>query len=401
MIVALLLLISIIVYIILHNKHKKDKDKKDIDSTRSVASYIYPKLRFSSSAESSQIRPKNGLGKSVDWFVVFKLPNKSKNCSNSLGDCSQNCTCACSPSGFSSSNCDLKDDKRASGECYFYADSEDSTLRYYTDLNFGCLSEGNNPLSMTMNQLKLGKWALWNDQGVSSSCSAPHAHSKGAVCYNEQGGFILNTSSPHWPNSDLQTLGCQKIDNSEYAQHIFCFSASSNSIEKWLNAANNASLCITESSFMNKGSLPGGNTPQPFIINTLGMTAITVMMKGSSDYYLPWSLVSETLKKGIKIASWTSESNADSSGWGDASRYNNSSESLTQVLDINTPNGCFKSLYSYSHSKWAISDTGDWVIFGSMNMQNSQAGRGGDFYAFENPSLWKSLNSFISNTKSR
>lgn len=386
-IISLIAFLGIVIYLILQ---KKDNEQKN-----GSLSGIIPQRDIA----NSLIRPKDGMGKSVDWFLVFKLPNKSKNCANSLGSC-QNCDCSCS---FSGSDCDFKDSSgnRATGECYFYADSNNPSLKYYKDLNFGCLSETNNPLSQTMNQLKSGKWALWNDQGVSTSCSAPHAHSKGAVCYNEQGGFVLNTSSPHWPNSDLQTLGCQQTDNTEYAQHIFCFSASSNSIEKWLSAANNASLCITESSFLGKGPLPGGNTPTPFILNTLGGVPITVMMKGSQDKYSPWSLVSETLKTGIEVASWTSASDSGASGWGDAPKYNNGSQPLDQILDVNTPNGCFKSLYSYSHSKWGISKNGDWVIFGSMNMQNSQAGRGGDFYAFESPELWKSLKSFVSNTKSR
>lgn len=354
-------------------------------------------------ATATSIRPRNGNGKEVDWFVVFKLPNHSKNCANSQQSCSNICACSgCNkPSNCSVWNSRGAAGDRATGECYFYADSDHPTLRYYTDLGFGCLSDDNSPLQQTISQLKNGKWALWNDQGLDSSCGSPHAHSKGAISYNSRGGFILNVSSPHWPNDDLQPLGCQTRNNAEYAQHVFCFSVSEKSAENWLQSAANASLCITGSSFLQTGPFPGGETPEPFIINTLAGIPITIMFKGSKDYYLPWSLVSETLKTGILVASWTSDSPGSASGWGDAPRYNNGHEPLSQILDVSTPHGCFKTLYSYNHAKWAISNTGNWVIFGSMNQQNSQAGRGGDFYAFQNPDLWASLKGFIANSTPR
>lgn len=354
----------------------------------------------------TNIMPRNGKGEAVDWFVVFKLPNHSKNCHNGKGSCADLCTtCECSQP---SENCDFwntgksASGDRSSGECYYYADSTHPELTYYADLGYGCLSDSSSPLSQTMAQLTCAdKWALWNDQGVTKSCSAPYAHSKGAIAFSSTGGFLLNTSTPHWPNADGQPLGCQKTSNTEYAQHMFCFSLTPSDATQWLKSAPNAGLCITESSFLPTKPFHGGNTPDVLKLKTKAGVPIQVIFKGTEDYYLPWSVVSGKLDGvNLKVASWTSDKTSGTSGWGDAPVFPGSGK-LSQIVDVQTDKGCFPALYSFSHSKWGISDSGDWVIMGSMNMQNSQAKRGGDFYAFQNPTLWKSFNKIIQTVEAR
>lgn len=342
-------------------------------------------------ASSTAIRPKDGSGKSVDWFVVFKMP--AKVCTAGITDCD---TCDKGCSGCPNSKCPNWTAKRAGGECYYYADNNNPSLQYYTDLGYGCLNEPNNPLSHTMSQINLkgSNYILWNDQGVTKSCSGPKAHSKGAVCYNAQGGFVLNTSTPHWPNADGLPVGCQEVDNSSYAQHMFCFSLSASGIQKWMAGAQTAGLCVTESNVVPVKNFPVTDTMPPVVLKTLGGVSITAMFKGR-DTYSPWSLVSATLGTDIEVASWTADSAGGKSGWGNDKYYKNSKEKLSQIIRADTSTGCFPTLYSYSHAKWGISVKPSWVIFGSMNQQESQATRGGDFYAIKNPALWKSLHAMV------
>ncbi len=352
--------------------------------------------------------PKNGLGENVDWFLIFKLPENSR----VIGD-KGDCVC----NDFTKKNCDYIIDggdkkERKSGTCYYYADSKNPTLQYYKDIGLGCLSTENNPLKQTLDQINITNFNsfFWNDQQADGrGCGAPYAHSKGAVIYNEKGGLVINTSTPNWPTTENQRLGCFEVSNVDFAQHIFCFSLDASSVSKWIEGVKVSRICIDETKIKKNNkftfdddikddsSLKSTSTKSVFYdLKTQGKNTVIGMFKSAAEEYLPWSLVSNTLNTGLLIASWTGFDD-----WGDSGLYSkNNKYCLSQITGVkmpNTNNRIFQTTYGVSHSKWAISNDSKnpLVIFGSSNMQDTQAKRGSDFYAIRNPYLWKSFNDII------
>ena len=168
---------------------------------------------------SRPLAARDGFGNVVDWFLVIKTPQATFPAAQvdevlakygALGVKSLNisrtdhCTCS-DPECPASANTSVGIG-RGSGLCYLYADSNNSTLRWYTEVTetvrsgadatmprtLGCLGQGgNDPISWTLRQLNGLRdssdveWAYWNDQyeGLSDS---QYSHVCGYSAYSNE-----------------------------------------------------------------------------------------------------------------------------------------------------------------------------------------------------------------------
>ena len=343
-----------------------------------------------------RVGPLDGKGAPVDWWFILKLPQGAP------------CACATVPCG--------KVD-RMTGGCYLYADSSTPTLRMHTALGFDCLSGPNNPATKTLSQAAT-QMLVWNDQAADTSVpdkygECDRAHSKGAAYMGDTGvGFILNTSTPNFPDPDSSTLGCQATNNTLVSQHMFCFSVDAANMGMWRDAVTAARLCVIASKNFEYDARPTLQLPtQEVALQTLGGLPIKLLVKSAVDDYIPWDMVASKLGADLSVLSWYAyprmaplcagtPSPCLSGGATAAAR------SVSIVTKVTLPDKsfswCGRGLpnKSSNHAKVAVSTGADpWVVAGSMNMQgtlnekcnSSQLGRGGEFYAFKQPELHASL----------
>jgi hypothetical protein len=165
------------------------------------------------------IAARDGFNNPVDWFFVLKLPQQTfpseqidsilrkngQGAAWNLNKSRDHCKCpdpVC-PTAAAGSRAGKG---RGSGLCYLYADSYNSSLRFYTDVvnplapdsgaTLGCLGQGgNDPVSNTLTQLYANRraadveHAFWNDQyeGLQDSNNetlcAYNAHSNESLPY--------------------------------------------------------------------------------------------------------------------------------------------------------------------------------------------------------------------------
>lgn len=342
-----------------------------------------------------KIQARDMNGNPVDWWLIIKYPKDLLS-----GETNCNCGTCTGTSKPGSSE----------GACYFYADSNDSTLKWFGNGN--CINTCDNALSKTISQATSGtSYGTWNDQPEhSSTCSAPKAHSKGMVCYDSSGGFVLNATTPHFPVDQVppgsSPAGCQNDDNLKAAQQFFCMSLDMDNLKTWGKAAENAQLCGRDQwgvgLILSKSGNSHGKSMTNVELQTMGGTKILMTVKAGDDYYNPWSLVSAAIGMPMQVASWTAaKDGTGTSDWGTAPCYSGS-KGLKQVVTIgDSTHGVFNATYGTTHAKFGISTSPNWVTFGSMNQQNSQGKRGGDFYSMQNTTLWNTLNQWINNGSTR
>ena len=346
------------------------------------------------------VAPLDGKGNPVDWWFLVKLP--------------QGATSVCS--GCASPACPSWQGSRSGGVCYWYADSNNPTLRFYSDLGFDCLSGTNNPVTQTLNQMKGRSYIIWNDQGSKTSKpgtypdkGAPIAHSKGAAAFGGSTGFIMNVSTPNFPDPDLYTLGCQEDDNVEVSQHFFAFSVNKSGMSSWAAAVANAQLSvISQNNWIFADTTVGGHSTTANLL-TLQNLPVRLIVKGSKDFFIPWDYVTNSLGSSVKALTWYASPTTPPIGTGSTMNCLYQSPArfdVDVVRSLQTPDGSFswcgqgEASPTCNHAKIGVGIGTGWVVAGSMNMQgnidstgceSSQMGRGGDFYGFQSPSLWNGL----------
>lgn len=281
---------------------------------------------------------------------------------------------------------------RGKGLCYLYADSKNPQLRFFTQCKtkdnkpWSCLGQGaNDPLSKTLRQIfqsqKDTQWSFWTDQIYQSSdswfgdtpfpgsigqnqstkntvyphphagCGRPGAHSKGALAFNDTGGFFLQSSFPMYPDFSFKgqpgfvKLGCQLDNNVNFAQSCFCCSlprSEFSSLETILKSAMlcsyrsptcdpeasdstnsgvgiNTDLLQCQSTNLDSGvkdSLSYGNfmrgaDSKDITLQISGgdssvKETVTVVAKSQYNMQPPWMIVANALKSDLSVLSWWS-----------------------------------------------------------------------------------------------
>jgi hypothetical protein len=353
------------------------------------------------------VMPLDGDGNAVDWWFLLKLP--------------QGATSLCS--GTVSPGCQYWQTQRAGGVCYLYADSNHPTLQLYNKLGFDNLVGPNNPVTRTLNQITGKSYIIWNDQGSKTSKpgtypdkGAPTAHSKGAAAFGSTSGFVMNVSTPNFPDPDLFTVGCQQDDNVEVSQHFFCFSLKKDGMTSWAQSIANAQLSvIAKNNWTGFADTTVGGHSTTQTLRTFSNVPIQLIVKGSKDFFIPWDYVTNSIASGVNALSWYASPTTPPIplGFNSSCLYKTPANyNINIVTSLTTPDGTYswcgqgEANGSYNHAKLGIGIS-PIVITGSMNMQgditvagceSSQMGRGGEFYALQSQELWDSLGQVFKTT---
>ncbi|KAL7684529.1 putative deoxyribonuclease II [Plasmopara halstedii] len=219
--------------------------------------------------QSSSIRALDGMGYTVEWWAVLKLPSHIQSSSGVV--IPNPCDCPVPDCRNVATSESKSRQTRGKGLCYLYADSRMPEFRYFREIGYECLGQGgNDPLSHTLKQReKSAYWAYFNDQfngiaaafhthNITTTQEMKHvcnggdvfsAHAKGAVAFQNDstGGFFLQTSTPNYPdptrNDSFVNLGCQVDNNVQFAQHVVAMSLDDLELHKLAQELQLARLC--------------------------------------------------------------------------------------------------------------------------------------------------------------
>jgi hypothetical protein len=296
-------------------------------------------------------------------------------------------------------------------------------------------------------------YVIWNDQpygdpkiagcsGSGGNCEAPWAHSKGMLAWNDAGeGFVMQVSTPSWPisgsvNIERQsgnTLGCFKgPDNVLLSQHFFALLLSKADVVTVLRGLANAGVATDNSD----GSMMinnGGPTDIQSLVSSLGTepdkttrhvveaalsSGVTFLSKSSGMDVPSWQFVSAELGgSNLRVATFYSTDRIESTAQaGKPTCWDTSLGVPGAVENAKTgswpdPSTRQKVIFDFgsspsngNHAKIGVTTSGKpMAIFGDENQQGglgpvgplgcaaAQNGRGGTFYALQDPQLAASL----------
>lgn len=372
-------------------------------------------------------------GHPVDWWFVFKFNAASFP--------------RCAPGAKDKRECLFGGDvqsryKDKFSQQFVYASSEQPTLQ----LGSGCVGDtATDPLGATFEQVYNGPYfyVIWNDQfyqdpkisGCGKACSAPWAHSKGMLAWNESGeGFAMQVTTPSWPaagnsqfprETDGNTLGCVTDNDVLVSQHFFSVRLNKDDLLATLDALQNASVVTdpTNQQIVRNG----GPSDVQALVSALGVqsdsqvvkkvtlsTGVGLISKPSDLNVPPWQLVSAELGGiPLRAATWWQSGRIYSTTASTKITCWDASLSKPGPVGIAT-SGQWKGQFfaltggptpNSNHAKIGVStSSGDhFSIFGDMNQEGSvrtncadrQNGRGGLFYVLDDPNLFTSVSGLI------
>jgi hypothetical protein len=339
------------------------------------------------------------------------------------------------------------------GQHYVVASSDAPTLANGAGGCLGATT--GDPVGATFDEVYNGDfhYVVWNDQpygdpkiaGCSVSggnCEAPWAHSKGMLAWNDSGeGFVMQVSTPSWPisgNVNLErtsgnTLGCFKgPDNVLLSQHFFALLLSKDDVVSVLQGLANAGVATDNSD----GSMMisnGGPTDIQSLVSSLGTepdtttkhvveatlsSGVKLLSKSSGMDVPSWQFVSAELGgANLRVATfYDTDRIATTQQAGKPTCWNASLGIPGAVENAKTgswpdPSTGKKVVFDFgsspsngNHAKIGVTTSGTpMAIFGDENQQGglgpvgkpgcaaAQNGRGGTFYALQDPQLATSL----------
>jgi len=313
-----------------------------------------------------------------------------------------------------------------------------------------------DPLGATFGQVYLNKkppyFVVWNDQFKGDPIKnrdSPWGHSKGMLAWNDDGeGIVLQVSTPSWPGAgnqkfprktDGNTLGFVHDDDIEVSQHFFALKLTKDDVLDVVSSLHNASVCTAQiPQLINNG----GPAPIRKLVGLLGnrdrgreclnlklSSGVRLISKPSSLWVPPWQLVSAELGGiDLRVACWWTHPKIYSSKkgdtmpgcWFDPSDQYKGKPGVVEIATTGTwPPDCGKTGNlgmkggpgaKYNHAKIGVSTTPgtSYSIFGDMNQQgafspghtgskcsSSQNGRGGLFFAMDDPKLFASVSGLL------
>ncbi len=313
-------------------------------------------------------------------------------------------------------------------------------------------SSKSDPLGATFAQVYLAKrppyFVVWNDQFYDdpmSGGSSPWGHSKGMLAWDDDGeGFVMQVSTPSWPaagnmanprKTDGNTLGFIKDDDIEVSQHFFALKLTKDDVLNVLAGLHTASVHTDPANPQIVHN--GGPAPIQVLVKHLGkkQTDIAVLnvelssgarliAKPSSLHVPPWQLVSAELGgPDMRVACWwanptipsTTKKNARPICWDPSLAKKNPGAVDIAISGTWPPNNPEPNLGmkggpgpTYNHAKFGVTTSGKtpYSVFGDMNQQgtlggttrkcsSSQNGRGGMFFALDDPQLHESVSSLL------
>ncbi|KRX05908.1 hypothetical protein PPERSA_03845 [Pseudocohnilembus persalinus] len=309
---------------------------------------------------AQQIQSSDGLncldqyGNQVDWFIMWKLPSAV-----------------------------------SSGKQFMYIDSDSREHILLDNLN-----DIDSPLIRTIAQIKTpddDKFGVyWNDSHYGTDYTKDYGHTKGFIGGNKKSGFIMNHSAPAYPHFDDNGIPFLEVFNPQlkYGQHFFCFSTDLSEIDKYANnfmlnkpfvfkesyVGQNVKQQLPNLQLMSQGHYYPGTKLIKDISTLDGLQILQFSKSGDYEVMFYDKVVTPKLQRNLFVENWGSpqeEPDCDV-------RFQTKSNLYIYWDDQ------YQYEFTNDHSKFAITETGDFVCFGDINRQNSQNVRGGGTNCFQN-----------------
>ncbi|XP_066910256.1 plancitoxin-1-like [Clytia hemisphaerica] len=307
---------------------------------------------------------------------------------------------------------DVPDNVR-NGSAYAYLDSKNMDF----NLSPVNITSPESVAGLTLNQVydayKNGKspsdqaHVFYNDANPEGHEYFTHGHTKGAMAFDQETGFWMVHSVPHFPDYVKNGYGYPHTGH-KYGQMFLCITLNS-------SAVNDIGLQLRYNNpHVHDGSIPEGwDTIFPNIaallkgemvrrspyyrlqeFASLGGINFTSFAKGTKfnkDLYS--ELVAPTLKTNLLTETWQN-------GGGNIGPSCDGPYTVEDISDVQLEfsDGSSYSFYDTNdHSKYALSDTADnpYVCIGDINRQTGQFKRGGGTVCTKNKALWERFHSLV------
>jgi len=326
----------------------------------------------------------NEHGKSVDWWVIMKIP-------------------------------DLNDSPYPvvqEGQGYMYLDADNTTFSFP---NVGLNKNLNGALGSTLAQVYNARsnaadvgWLFYNDQDPSGGSTTSYGHSKGVMGFTSTQGFWLVHSVPHFPVGKEDAANYTFPDSAERnGQSMLCVSFATSS----LNALGDNLLLNKPKVYSshigsqvqvpklqrvidkdwNKSTGPAGTLMNP-VASTGGRLFMTFAKNKEWNSGLYSNLVAPKLKTSIFVETWMN---------GSGGKINSTCNTQYKVVDVTYVRSNaygFEWKETKDHSKWAVAvaDTQPhYSCIGDINRMESQFKRGGGTVCLLDTPLYKAMNALV------
>ncbi|CAI5444642.1 unnamed protein product [Caenorhabditis angaria] len=311
----------------------------------------------------SKYQCKNLQGKSVDWFVVYKLPKLSGS---------------------------------TNGKNFVYFDSEQTAWQSGNDIN-----DPKSGVGATISQIYYSKkddfHIMYSDDDPIGGPDSYRGHAKGVSLFDSTTGFWIIHSVPNFPSSKSyaypttaekygQSFLCVSMEVShlstlaDHWRYIQASPYSSNAPDKFLTRFPTLKNVIA------KQSLPRSAT-QFWTSKTIKTINGHTLMSYAKHRKFNGDIWNDIISKenGITLAveSWLN-GNAD-----DLHTTCTKTSQTHDIIEMRVMGENFKS--SKDHSKFAVSSSNNnpIVCFGDLNRQKSQLSRGGGALCLQHRNLWE------------
>lgn len=309
-------------------------------------------------------------GKSVDWFVVYKLPKLTGS---------------------------------TTGKEFVYIDAESSDWTRGNDINDENVAVGATISQMYSADQSSNFLFMYSDDDPIKPADSYRGHAKGASLFDSTTGFWLIHSVPNFP----PTKGYSYPSTAEkYGQSFFCSSMEVQHLtelaDHWKYIQATPYLIKVPERFGTrfptlknvelKQGLPRSATQFSISKPIKTVQGVTLMAYAKHKKFNGdiWNdLISKQNKVTLAVESWLNGSGDDlHTTCTDSSQTHDVTEMRVSGLNFAS---------SKDHSKWAVSSsqTNPIVCFGDMNRQKSQLKRGGGAVCIQNRNLWQIYHSSV------
>ncbi|XP_074654621.1 plancitoxin-1-like [Tubulanus polymorphus] len=322
---------------------------------------------------------KDPNGKNVSWFIVYKVPKLPGN----------------------------KNKLIAAGLAHFYLDANNPSPFRLSPVSVA--SSSGHALANTLKQMHDGfiqktdvLRLLMNDETPDKHKDSYHAHQKGVVLFNRDGGFWMVHSMPRFPNRANRTYGWPDKDL-RYGQSFLCISMNSTFLDVIANLLAISHPTVYDfnlpktfkvnamfQQIAHNKAVPVNVTYKSSIITASGtylktFQAFSKSKKFNKDLY--GSLVAPRLKANLRTETWQHGHRIPSTCPPSGYRVEN-------IITVKLGNSIvFNS--THDHSKYAVGDTSPIVCIGDINRQYSQFHRGGGTVCIFDANVWRVFQSLI------
>jgi len=304
-------------------------------------------------------------GGAVDYWVTYKLPKLSGAYASGLG--------------------------------FAYMDESSSQF----SVSSSNIDTPNTFLARTLNQLykntsKIG-YILWNDETPDGHTDSSHAHAKGLLVFNGNGGFFLRHSVPLFPPKRHDSFS-YPATGTIYGQTMLCLNLDITNINDVAGQflvnfplVYDSSIPPDLAKYKNLLTLAGGGhdtskTNSVIKIKTKKGLSVTDFAKSKAWNNDLWdALVAPTVGSSFNVETW-------------GRPLMPSTCSTYQVLNVKDVkiNAQVDFTETKDHAKWGVSQTGSTTCIGDINRMTSQRNRGGGTSCFNVDKVYKQFSSIIS-----